>query len=56
MFGVVAVGFVSSGAPLAAAGWSAISFVALPVVTFAAALIFVGRRLNQDAPSTIARN
>jgi predicted MFS family arabinose efflux permease len=53
MFGVVAVGSVSSGALLATAGWSAISFVVLPVVACAAFLIVLGRRFNKQTSSAI---
>ena len=46
MFGVVAVGSVSSGALLSAAGWSAVNLVVLPVVTLAALVILIGRRFD----------
>lgn len=52
MFGVVAVGSVSSGALLSAAGWSAVNLVVLPVVTLAALVILVGRRF--DAKSSLS--
>lgn len=51
MFGVVAIGSVSSGALLAAAGWSAVNLVVLPIVTLASMLILIGRRFADDAIS-----
>lgn len=49
MFGVVAVGSVSSGALLAFSGWSAVNLVVLPVVMLASMLVLIGRRFD-DTP------
>lgn len=51
MFGVVAVGSVSSGALLAASGWSAVNLVVLPVVMLASMLILIGRRFDVSLPA-----
>ncbi len=52
MFGVVAIGSVSSGALLATAGWSAVNLVVLPVVTLASMLILIGRRFADETTAS----
>lgn len=51
MFGVVAIGSVSSGAILATFGWSAVNLVVLPIVLGAAMLILLAPTYKTPLPS-----